>query len=179
MTTQLARRYVDTQGNKCIWGHLFLDADDREITAWRLNSWSFSGPPYWIPKMYWLDRSTNKLYHDHGLRLSPVQDIESDREAFMRESVARWEVEWLNEEQASNEADLRYARAVAPLLVRLASKQDGATPVSDVFWNEVVSLSEWAKHYSGKSDLEIPKQDDEHSWSTVERVAQAIVDALK
>jgi hypothetical protein len=129
--------------------------------------------------MYWLDRSKNKLYHDHGLRLSPVQDIESDREAFMRESVAGWEVEWLNEEQASNEADLRYARAVAPLLVRLASKQDRATPVSDVFWNEVVCLSEWAKHYSGKSDLEIPKQDDEHSWSTVERVAQVIVDALK
>ena len=129
--------------------------------------------------MYWLDKSTNKLYHDHGLRLSPVQDIESDREAFMRESAARWEVDWLNEEQVSNEADLRYARAVAPLLVLLASKQDGATPVSDVFWNEVVSLSEWAKYYSGKSDLEILKQDDERSWSTVERVAQTIVDALK
>lgn len=179
MTTQLARRYVDTQGNRCIWGHLFVNTNDREIAAWRLNSWSFNGPPYWIPKMYWLDKSTNKLYHDHGLRLSPVQDIESDREAFMRESAARWEVDWLNEEQVSNEADLRYARAVAPLLVLLASKQDGATPVSDVFWNEVVSLSEWAKYYSGKSDLEILKQDDERSWSTVERVAQTIVDALK
>jgi hypothetical protein len=179
VTTQLARRYVDTQGNRCIWGHLFVNTNDREIAAWRLNSWSFNGPPYWIPKMYWLDKSTNKLYHDHGLRLSPVQDIESDREAFMRESAARWEVDWLNEEQVSNEADLRYARAVAPLLVLLASKQDGATPVSDVFWNEVVSLSEWAKYYSGKSDLEILKQDDARSWSTVERVAQAIVDALK
>jgi hypothetical protein len=179
VTTQLARKYVDTQNNMCVWGHLFVNTNDREIAGWRLNSWSFNGPPYWIPKMYWLDRSTNKLYHDHGLRLSPVQDIEQDREAFMKESVAQWEVEWLNEEDLSNEADLRYARAVAPLLVHLASKQNDATPVSDVIWNEIVSLSEWAKHYSGKSDVEIPKQDDEHSWSTVERVAQALVDALK
>ena len=179
MPTQLARRYVDTQGNRCIWGHLFVNAGDREIAGWRLNSWSFSGSPYWTPKMYWLDRSTNKLYHDHGIKLSPVQDIEPDRETFMRENVVRWELEWLSEEQESTSADLRYARAVSPLLVLLASKMDKTSPVSDVFWKELVSLSEWAKHYSGRSDLEILKQDDEHSWSTVERVAQCVVDALK
>jgi hypothetical protein len=129
--------------------------------------------------MYWLDKSKNKLYHDQGLRLSPVQDIEPDREAFMKECVARWELEWLNEEHLSNEADLRYARAVAPLLVRLASNQDEATPVSDTIWNEVISLSEWARHYSGRPDLQIPAQDDEHSWLTVGRVAQAILESLK
>jgi hypothetical protein len=78
----------------------------------------------------------------------------------------------------NSDAELRYARTAAPLLT-LASNQDGSNPVSDVIWNEVISLSERTKHYCGKSDLEIPARDDEHLWLTVKRVAQVIADSVE
>ncbi len=100
-------RLTRREDNLRMWGQLYVSRTGRTVGGWLVDSWSEHGAPYWRPKMHWFDKKENKLYHvymnvDWGrssLNLhGEATDIEPERAKFIRETLSKWEEEWLAEE---------------------------------------------------------------------------------
>jgi len=92
------------RGNLGMWAHLNVDTSGTTAGGWLVNTWSQGGAPYWQPRFHWFERQNNKIYRallnigTHGGNVNMVgeaTDIEPEREAFIRENIAKWEEEWL------------------------------------------------------------------------------------
>ena len=88
-----------------MWGQLYLDKAGRSAGGWLTDSWSENGSPYWQCKFHWYNIKDKKLYHAklnigiYGAGNMDVggedTDIEPERAEFIRDMIAKWELEWL------------------------------------------------------------------------------------
>jgi hypothetical protein len=101
---EMVHSRMTSKGNLRMWGQLYVSRTGRTVGGWVVNSWSEFGAPYWRPKMHWFDRKENKLCQMHlefgqVMQVHPEDtDIEPERAKFIRETVDKWEREWLAEE---------------------------------------------------------------------------------
>lgn len=102
---QRVRSFAGHDGNLRMWGQLYVSRTGRTAAGWLLDSWSEHGEPYWLPKLHWLDKGDNKMYHVYlemdvgSMNLhGEDQDIDPKRAGFIRKMLEKWELEWLQDE---------------------------------------------------------------------------------
>jgi hypothetical protein len=98
---------ITHKDNLRMWGQLYVSKTGRTVGGWLVDSWSEHGAPYWTPKMHWFAKQEGKLYHvqlnvDYGHSSMNIYgedvDIASERSKFIRETLEKWELEWLEDE---------------------------------------------------------------------------------
>jgi hypothetical protein len=95
---------VGSRDNMRILGHLNVSKTGQTAGGWFVTTWSENGAPYWVVKMHWLDKLTNKLYHPNlrigvGINFMDTRvedtDIEPERAKFIHEMIKEWDADWL------------------------------------------------------------------------------------
>jgi hypothetical protein len=89
-----------------MWGTLHTDQLTGAVVGWIVDTWSERGvmPPL-LPKMYWVPKEDGKFYHmrlnvDNRSSLAVFgvdTEIEPQRAAFIRATLAIWEQEYWQE----------------------------------------------------------------------------------
>ena len=95
-----------TSGAIRMWGSLHVSKPGGTLVGWIVDTWTEGdAEPHLSPRMHWVPRD-GKFYYMHlyiDIRSSmqiggEALDIEPERAAFIRATLALWEQEWLEAE---------------------------------------------------------------------------------
>jgi hypothetical protein len=100
---EMSRSFVGREDNLHMWAKLYISRTGRTVGGWLLDSWSEHGAPYWRPQLHWFDKGDEKFYRayldiDRQSMHREDTEIEPERAKFMRKMLAKWELEWLQDE---------------------------------------------------------------------------------
>jgi hypothetical protein len=94
-------------GTVSMWGKLFVGKHNGKVLGWMVDTWTERGiEPHLRPKLHWISRADDKFHHvettgDNRIAITILDEdteVESNRAEVIKETLARWEDEWLKQE---------------------------------------------------------------------------------
>jgi hypothetical protein len=94
-------------GTVSMWGKLYVHKLNRKVVGWIVDTWTEVGiEPRLHPKMHWVSRTDGKIHHmsiagNYGAAIADLgedTEVEPNRAAIIETNLARWEQEWLEQQ---------------------------------------------------------------------------------
>jgi hypothetical protein len=99
--------HITVVGTVSMWGKLFVGKHNGRILGWVVDTWTERGiEPHLRPKLHWISRADDKFYHmetsgDNRIAITILDEdteVELNRAVVIKDTLARWEGEWVREQ---------------------------------------------------------------------------------